>query len=41
MSDQLSGMELERTAAHWLRLAEGAELLEQLERQRRERQRKS
>lgn len=36
MSDQLSRMELKRTAAHWLRLAEGADLLERLEKQRRE-----
>ena len=35
MTDQLSSIELERTAAHWLRLAEeGAQLLDHLERQR-------
>ena len=37
MTDQLSRRELERTAAHWLRLADGADLLEHLEKQRRER----
>ena len=38
MTDQFSRKELERTAAHWLRLADGAELLEHLEQQRRERE---
>ena len=31
MTDQLSRLELERTAAHWLRLADNADLLERLE----------
>ena len=38
MTDQLSRLELERTAAHWLRLADNADLLERLEEQRRERE---
>jgi hypothetical protein len=38
MTDQLSRLELERTAAHWLRLADNADLLERLEEERRERQ---
>ena len=38
MTDQLSRRELERTAAHWIRLAEGADLLEHLEQERRERE---
>ena len=37
MTDQLSRRELERTAAHWLGLADGADLLENLEKRRRER----
>jgi hypothetical protein len=36
MTDQLSRWELERMAAHWLQLAEGADLLERLKDQRGE-----
>jgi hypothetical protein len=38
MADQLSRIELERRAAHSLRLADGAELLEHLAKERRERE---
>lgn len=36
MTDQLSRREIERMAAHWLQLAEGADLLERLKDQRSE-----
>lgn len=36
MTDQLSRREIEQMAAHWLQLAEGADLLERLKDQRGE-----